>query len=97
MSISNSPLRYPGGKSQFYNQVVNILEENKIQHATYIEPFAGGAGVAIRLLLDGMVDSIVINDIDVAIYAFWHTVVFENKWLIEKIKNTQITIDEWNV
>ena len=97
MSISNSPLRYPGGKSQFYNQVVNILKENKIQHATYIEPFAGGAGVAIRLLLDGMVDSIIINDIDAAIYAFWHTVVFENKWLIEKIKNTQITIDEWNV
>lgn len=96
MPRSFTPLRYPGGKSQFYDNVVRILTFNNIQHATYIEAFAGGAGVAIRLLLEGLVDNIIINDIDPAIYSFWHTVVHNNKWLIDKINDTKITIEEWN-
>lgn len=95
MNKTFTPLRYPGGKSQFYDNVVKIMLLNNIQHATYIEPFAGGAGVAIRLLLEGMVDNIIINDIDPAIYSFWHTVIYDNKWLINKITETDVSIEEW--
>lgn len=91
-----TPLRYPGGKSQFYKQICAIMDSNHIQNATYIEPFAGGAGVAIRLLLEGRVDNIIINDIDYAIYCFWHTLLNETEWLINKIENTKITIEEWD-
>lgn len=90
-----TPLRYPGGKSQFYKQVVNVMIQNGIKHATYIEPFAGGAGVAMRLLIEGIVDKIIINDIDYAIYAFWDTVLNNNEWICEKIRNVNVDCAEW--
>ncbi|HCQ8723867.1 TPA: DNA adenine methylase, partial [Enterococcus faecalis] len=53
MPRTSSPLRYPGGKTQLTSFVRNLLITNNIVEGTYIEPFAGGAGVAIQLLLDG--------------------------------------------
>lgn len=38
---TNSPLRYPGGKSKLYNEMKEILEYNHLLGCTYIEPFAG--------------------------------------------------------
>lgn len=96
MGKTFTPLRYPGGKSQFYKSVHSIIIRNNVQNATYIEPFAGGAGVAIRLLIEGVVDEIIINDIDYAIYSFWDTLKNETDWLINKIINTPVTISEWN-
>lgn len=95
MAKTLTPLRYPGGKSQFFSYVSSIILKNGIQNATYIEPFAGGAGVAIRLLIEGLVDNIIINDIDYAIYSFWHTLLNNTDWLIDKIEKTPVTITEW--
>ena len=63
MSFS-SPLRYPGGKAKLVTFMELIV--NRLGHPidTYIEPFAGGAGVAIELLERGIVSQIVINDLD---------------------------------
>ena len=47
---SYSPLRYPGGKGQVYSFVEDLLIKNKLIGCTYIEPYAGGAGIAMRLL-----------------------------------------------
>ncbi|HHV75585.1 MAG TPA: DNA adenine methylase, partial [Thermoanaerobacterium sp.] len=55
MSRTTSPLRYPGGKNKFYKKMVSILERNKINNVTYVEPFAGGAGLAISLLINNKV------------------------------------------
>ena len=44
--------------------------DNELENITYVEPFAGGAGAALALLLSGKVNRIVINDLDRAIYAF---------------------------
>lgn len=90
-----TPLRYPGGKSQFYEQIKKIIRDNHINNFKYIEPFAGGAGIAIKLLLDGICDEIIINDVDTVIYSFWYTVINEAEWLIDKIASTDISIDEW--
>lgn len=62
---------------------------------TYIEPFAGGAGVALSLLLNGIVDRIVINDYDKAIYSFWRALKESPQELIELVLHTPLTIDEW--
>lgn len=62
---------------------------------TYIEPFAGGAGAAISLLLLERVERIVINDYDPAIYSFWKAIVDNTDEFIELINSTPITIDEW--
>jgi len=69
-----SPLRYPGGKSKLTPYVVEILKLNKLEGGSYVEPFAGGAAIAWYLLLKGYVDKVYINDLNLSIYAFWHSV-----------------------
>ncbi|MBF2528424.1 DNA adenine methylase [Listeria seeligeri] len=96
MPRTSSPLRYPGGKTQLTSFVRNLLITNNIVEGTYIEPFAGGAGVAIQLLLDGDVNSIVINDYDKSIYSIWYSILNNTEKFISLIFNTPITIDEWH-
>lgn len=95
MPITQSPLRYPGGKTQLYKFVRNIIKKNNISSPIYVEPFAGGAGLAIELLLKGDVDSIVINDFDKAIYKFWYNVLYNTDNLIDLIEKTPVNIEEW--
>ena len=90
-----SPLRYPGGKNRLASFIRIAIQNLEIQDCTYVEPFAGGAGVALTLLLDGTVNRIVINDYDKAIYSFWRAVKQEPKALIDRIRETSVTIDEW--
>ena len=66
-----SPLRYPGGKGKMYNQTVKILKENNLIGCTYIEPFAGGANLALNLLFKGKVKKIILNDYDICILVFY--------------------------
>ena len=94
--LNRSPLRYPGGKSNITPLIKSILETKGNRPLTYIEPFAGGAGVAINLLLDDVVDNIVINDYDKAIYSFWRALKEETDALVDLIRNTPISIDEWH-
>jgi len=94
MPTTPSPLRYPGGKTKIYDYVKDILHMNSL-HNTYIEPFAGGAGLAIKLLLNGDVKRIVINDSDPAIFAFWQCVLNNTNELCEYVNNVEISIDEW--
>ncbi|MFX3673323.1 MAG: DNA adenine methylase [Paenisporosarcina sp.] len=90
---SLSPLRYPGGKDKTYNYVKHLVMQNNI--TTYIEPFAGGAAVALRLLFNGDVKKIIINDIDRSIYSLWTTILTNKEALINLIKKTPITMNEW--
>ena len=90
-----TPLRYPGGKAQLAGFFVNVIEMNGIADGVYVEPFAGGAGVGIALLLGEHVDSIFINDIDPAVFAFWTSVVDHNAELCERILSVPLTIEEW--
>src|SRR3989339_133006 len=90
-----SPLRYPGGKSSLFGFFCNIFDKNNWTDFTYIEPYAGGAGSALALLLTGKVGSIIINDYDVAIYSFWKAIIDHPADFISKIRNTPITIEEW--
>ena len=88
-----TPLRYPGGKTKVYDYVKELIFLNEC--TTYIEPYAGGAGVAINLLLNGDVKKIMINDYDRAIYAFWYSVLYHTEELIFKIEKTEVCIEEW--
>lgn len=90
-----SPLRYPGGKVQLFPLVRDIIVVNKLQGATYVEPFAGGAGLALKLLLEGIVSRILINDIDLHIYAFWHSVLNISEALCDMIIRTPVNRNTW--
>lgn len=96
MPIALSPLRYPGGKAKLYEYVRAIIEANNLLGETYIEPFAGGAGLALKLLINGDVKKIVINDFDPAIYAFWYCVLNETDALCEFIQTVPLNINEWD-
>ncbi|MFA4920268.1 MAG: DNA adenine methylase [Thermodesulfovibrionales bacterium] len=91
----HSPLRYPGGKTSLLPFFEKIIEDHDLEKITYIEPFAGGAGAALALLLSGKVGRIVINDLDRAIYAFWKSSIFSSAKFIKKIKKTPVTVSEW--
>jgi DNA adenine methylase len=92
-----SPLRYPGGKAKILNFIKEIIRKNFVgERPIYVEPYAGGAAVAISLLADEYVSEIYINDFDPAIYYFWFCVKNYAEKFIERIKNTEITIEEWH-
>lgn len=90
-----SPLRYPGGKGKLAPFMGFMLEKINIKNGTYVEPFAGGAGVALMLLLEGYVDNIVINDYDKAIYSVWRAIITEPENLIDRINETDVSVQEW--
>jgi len=89
-----SPLRYPGGKNKLSKFVAKVCEKNDI-NGHYIEPYAGGASVALYLLINGYVREVTINDLDYAIYAFWHSILNETDRFCDKIRKTNITVDNW--
>lgn len=95
MQLNLSPLRYPGGKKQLEKFIIELFSHQDINKITYIEPFAGGAGLALTLLEKNLVDKLILNDFDKAIYAFWYSVLNNHKELIKMIQNTPITVDEW--
>ena len=90
-----SPLRYPGGKGKLAPFMGLMINKMNIQNGTYIEPFAGGAGVALMLLMEGYVYDIVINDYDKAIYSVWRAIVSEPENLVDRILHTPVDIEEW--
>lgn len=91
-----SPLRYPGGKSALAGLFADLLGQLDIKSPTYVEPYAGGAGAGIALLREGLVDQLVINDIDPAVHAFWVQVVDHNEAFVDWIEDVPLTIDEWH-
>ncbi|MFZ1726648.1 MAG: DNA adenine methylase [Albidovulum sp.] len=95
MTTSTSPLRYPGGKSCLLPLVSSILRKNDLERGNYIEPYAGGGGLALSLLYGGYVSDIHINDLDRSIWSFWDCVLNRTERLVELIEQTPVTIDEW--
>ena len=87
-----TPLRYPGGKSALADFVWHTMELNGFTEIPYCEPFAGGAGVAMNLLLQGKVKSVILNDLDTGIYSIWYAIFNDTEWLIEAINNTDVTL-----
>ena len=88
-----SPLRYPGGKAKVANFFQKIIVENNLLDGVYIEPYVGGASVALSLLFNEYVSRIIINDKDRSIYAFWYSVLFDTENLCRLIHDTPITMN----
>lgn len=90
-----SPLRYPGGKSKLTPYILETMKLNDLEGGTYVEPFAGGAAIAWYLLINDHVEDVYINDLNLSIYAFWHSVLYQTDQLCALIEATVITIDSW--
>ena len=92
-----SPLRYPGGKAKIINFMKEFIKLNYDKPPVYVEPYVGGASVALSLLIDGYAKKIYINDNDFGIYSFWKSILEYTEDFIDCIKKTPITMDSWNI
>ncbi|MEZ4553309.1 MAG: DNA adenine methylase [Dehalococcoidia bacterium] len=90
-----SPLRYPGGKAALAGFFADIIKEIGLSSPRYVEPYAGGAGAGIALLEHGLVGRLVINDLDPAVHAFWHSVIHETDQFVRLIEDAPLTVPEW--
>ena len=90
-----SPLRYPGGKAKLYEFFVEFITRNDLLGTHYCEPYAGGAGLAIKLLSHGFVSRISLNDLDNSIFSFWKSALFDTDQFCALIESTPITMAEW--
>lgn len=96
MPATKTPLRYPGGKTKIYPTVSELLSKNNLLGCIYAEAFCGGAGLAIKLLLDKKVSSIILNDLDPAIYSIWDMVVNHSDELCEFIAQVPLDMQTWH-
>lgn len=90
-----TPLRYPGGKRKIASFVQLLLEENGLIGIKYIEPFAGGAGLALSLLFNEYAERVVLNDLCPGVYAFWHSVLHRTDELCTRIEGVRVSVEEW--
>jgi DNA adenine methylase len=95
MSKNRTPLRYPGGKQKLTPFIRELLIENALINGQYAEPYAGGAGVAIELLLNNDVSCIHLNDSSFPIYAFWNSVISNPEEFCRRIRSASLDVDEW--
>jgi len=90
----HSPLRYPGGKGRLTAWMSEFLLHNDISGGWYVEPYAGGAGMALNLLIGEYVNRILINDIDPAIYAFWRATMDHCEAMVDRVMSVPLTVEE---
>jgi DNA adenine methylase len=95
MGLFKTPLRYPGGKQRLAPFVAEVISANNLSGCHYVEPYAGGAGVAIELLLNGTVEVIHLNDSSYPVFAFWKSILSLTDLFCKKIVDTPLTISEW--
>ena len=91
-----SPLRYPGGKGRLAAFIKRTIEVNDLNDGQYVEPYAGGAAIALELLFHEYVSQIYINDISRPIYAFWKSVLDHTDQLTRLINDTPLTVRAWD-
>ena len=91
-----TPLRYPGGKGKLASFVKAVIRQNRLSDGEYVEPYAGGAAIALELLLQEYVTRIHINDLSRPIYSFWSSVLNDTDNLCRMIRDTPITVESWD-
>ncbi|MCW0397609.1 hypothetical protein NB688_001042 [Xanthomonas sacchari] len=92
-----TPLRYPGGKGKLVPYVKKIMEANNLVDGSYVEPYAGGAAVAMELVLQEYAKKVYINDISSGVAAFWRSLLDDTDRLCALIQDTKVTIEEWHL
>lgn len=90
-----TPLRYPGGKGRLAQYVCDLIKMNDLVGGHYVEPYAGGAGIAIALLFLEYASRIHLNDLNKSVFAFWKSVCEEPEALCRMVRDTRPTMAVW--
>jgi DNA adenine methylase len=94
--IHFTPLRYPGGKAKLAAYVKSLMKDNRLLDGEYVEPYAGGAAIALELLFHEYVSCIHINDISRPVYAFWKSVLHQTEEFCRRISDTPLSVSAWD-
>lgn len=95
MTRHYSPLRYPGGKGRLAPLFQHLVRTNGLCGAHYAEPYAGGAGVALALLMTEHASHIHLNDLSFPLYCFWRSATECPDDLCERVMETPVTPQVW--
>jgi DNA adenine methylase len=95
MTRYKTPLRYPGGKQRLGPFIAEVLRETGLEGGHYVEPFAGGAGVAMHLLLSGAVSRVHLNDLSNPVYAFWRAILTRTDEFCRLVSMASLSVQEW--
>lgn len=79
-----SPLRWPGGKSKFVNEILARCTPANMEN--FVEPFAGGASVGLSLLLSGNIKELYLNDLDYGVYSLFQVIKIFPEVLTNRIR-----------
>jgi DNA adenine methylase len=87
-----TPLDYPGSKAWLVPTIASWLTENG--RATFVEPFAGGAAIALAVAHLRLADEVVLVEKDPDVAAFWSTVINDSKgiaYLVDQCESLPVT------
>ncbi len=91
-----TPLRYPGGKGKLAAYIKRLMKDNRLVDGEYVEPYAGGAAIALELLFHEYASKIHINDLSRPVFAFWKSVLSDTERLSKLIRDTPLTVTAWD-
>lgn len=94
--IHFTPLRYPGGKAKLAVYVKALMKENALLDGESVEPYAGGAAIALELLFHEYVSRIHINDVSKPVHAFWKSVLLDTEEFCRRISKVPLTVAAWD-
>jgi DNA adenine methylase len=94
--IHFTPLRYPGGKAKLAEYVKSLMKENRLIDGEYVEPYAGGAAIALELLFHEYVSCIHINDVSKPVHAFWKSVLENTEEFCRLVLKKPLTVAQWD-
>jgi DNA adenine methylase len=94
--IHFTPLRYPGGKGKLALYIKALMKKNLLVDGEYVEPYAGGAAIALELLFHEYVQRIHINDVSRPVYSFWKSVLAHTESLSKLIVDTPLSVASWD-
>lgn len=87
-----SPFRYPGGKTWLIPQIRCWLDSFGKKPNLLVEPFAGGGIVGLTVAFEGLVNRVLLVELDEQVASVWQAVLSgEAEWLAERILNFNIT------
>lgn len=87
-----SPFRYPGGKNWFLVTARRWLKKKCKPSTVLIEPFAGGAGISLAAVREGLVKKVIFAETDPNVAATWETILNGHAlWLADEIRSFRVS------
>ncbi len=89
-----SPFRYPGGKTWFVPAFRRWMQKQSKSPEVLVEPFAGGASIALAAICEGWTDHAVLVELDPEVAAVWQVVsAGDAPLLAEKILHFELSYE----